>query len=71
MSKPDKIVEMGPGPLTEAYRAEKRANRGRRKPRGEGRRARKERKGRKSRGEGRQARKDRKAREKSQSEKES
>ena len=43
MSKPDEIVEMGPGPLTEAYRAEKRANRGRRGRRGEGRRARKKR----------------------------
>lgn len=70
MSKPDEIVEMGPGPLTEAYRAEKRANRGRRKPRGEGRRARKEREGRKSHGKGRQARKDREAKEKLKSEKE-
>ena len=39
---PEEIVEMKPGPLTEAYRAEKRARRGRRKPRGEGRRKRKE-----------------------------
>ena len=42
MVKPEEIVEMKPGPLTEAYRAEKRARRGRRKPRGEGRRKRKE-----------------------------
>ena len=44
MVKPDEIIEMKPGPLTEAYRAEKRARRGRRKPRGEGRRKRKEKK---------------------------
>jgi len=37
---PDEIVEMKPGPITEAFRAEKRARRGRRKPRGEGRRKR-------------------------------
>jgi hypothetical protein len=36
MVVPNEIVEMKPGPLTEAYRAEKRARRGRRKPRGEG-----------------------------------
>lgn len=42
MIVPKEIVEMKPGPLTEAYRAEKRARRGRRKPRGEGRRKRKE-----------------------------
>ena len=42
MVVPDEIVEMKPGPLTEAFRAEKRARRGRRKPRGEGRRKRKE-----------------------------
>jgi len=46
MIKPEEIVEMKPGPLTEAYRAEKRARRGRRKPRGEGRRKRKEKKNR-------------------------
>ena len=40
MVVPDEIVEMKPGPLTEAFRAEKRARRGRRKPRGEGRRKR-------------------------------
>jgi len=39
---PEEIIEMKPGPLTEAYRAEKRARRGRRRPRGEGRRNRKE-----------------------------
>lgn len=44
MVKPEEIVEMKPGPLTEAYRAEKKARRGRRKPRGEGRRKRKEKK---------------------------
>ena len=44
MVVPDEIVEMKPGPLTEAYRAEKRARRGRRRPRGEGRRKRKEKK---------------------------
>ena len=44
MSKPDEIIEMKPGPLTKAYRAEKRARRARRKPRGEGRRKRKEKK---------------------------
>ena len=44
MVVPDEIIEMKPGPLTEAYRAEKRARRGRRKPRGEGRRKRKEKK---------------------------
>ena len=42
MDVPKEIVEMKPGPLTEAFRAEKRARRGRRKPRGEGRRKRKE-----------------------------
>ena len=42
MVVPDEIIEMKPGPLTEAYRAEKRARRARRKPRGEGRRKRKE-----------------------------
>tara|TARA_B100001093_G_scaffold195390_1_gene187849 strand:+ start:4435 stop:5397 length:963 start_codon:yes stop_codon:yes gene_type:complete len=42
MVVPDEIVEMKPGPLTEAYRAEKKARRGRRKPRGEGRRKRKQ-----------------------------
>ena len=31
MSVPEEIVEMKPGPLTEAYRAEKRSRRGRRK----------------------------------------
>ena len=40
MIVPEEIVEMKPGPLTEAYRAEKKARRGRRKPRGEGRRKR-------------------------------
>lgn len=40
MVVPDEIVEMKPGPLTEAYRAEKKARRGRRKPRGEDRRKR-------------------------------
>ena len=40
MTVPNEIVEMKPGPLTEAFRAEKRARRGRRKPRGEGRRKR-------------------------------
>ncbi len=44
LTVPDKIVEMKPGPLTEAYRAEKRARRGHRKPRGEGRRKRNEKK---------------------------
>ena len=38
----EEIVEMKPGPLTEAYRAEKKARRGRRKPRREGRRKRKQ-----------------------------
>lgn len=42
MIVPEEIVEMKPGPLTEAYRAEKKARRGRRKPRGEGRRKRKQ-----------------------------
>ena len=42
MTVPEEIVEMKAGPLTEKYRAEKRARRGRRKPRGEGRRKRKE-----------------------------
>lgn len=41
MVKPEEIIEMKPGPLTEAFRAEKRARRAR-KPRGEGRRKRKE-----------------------------
>ena len=41
MVVPEEIVEMKPGPLTEAFRAEKRARRAR-KPRGEGRRKRKE-----------------------------
>lgn len=41
MVKPEEIIEMKPGPLTEAFRAEKRARRTR-KPRGEGRRKRKE-----------------------------
>jgi len=41
MVKPEEITEMKPGPLTEAFRAEKRARRAR-KPRGEGRRKRKE-----------------------------
>ena len=42
MIVPEEIVEMKPGHLTEAYRAEKKARRGRRKPRGEGRRKRKQ-----------------------------
>ena len=42
MVVPDEIIEMKPGPLTEAYRAEKKARRGRRKPRREGRRKRKQ-----------------------------
>ena len=46
MIVPDEIIEMKPGPLTEAYRAEKRARRCRRKPRGEGRRKRKQKKNR-------------------------
>jgi len=41
MVVPEQIIEMKPGPLTEAFRAEKRARRAR-KPRGEGRRKRKE-----------------------------
>ena len=42
MVVPDEIIEMKPGPLTEAYRAEKKARRGRRKPRRESRRKRKQ-----------------------------
>ena len=42
MTVPEEIVEMKPGTIDKSIHQEKRARRGRRKPRGEGRRKRKQ-----------------------------